>query len=540
MNVLLVNGNIITGDRARPRAKALAVRGDAIVLVGDNQSILALQRRQTDVIDLQGKTVVPGFNDSHMHLINYGLSLDTVDLRDCRSLSEVRQRISEYIRAHNLSNSWVYGWGWNQQSLREKRMPESRDIDTAGGDNYVFLMRTCNHACTVNSKALERAGIKESPIPVAGGEVQVDERGRPTGILKENAMKLVLNMMPPRDKDHLKSVILRALQNCLKLGLTSLQTDDFGVVKENFRDVLAAYMELDREGQLPIRVNKQLLLPDRQKLASFLELGLQTGDGSPFFKIGPLKLLLDGSLGARTAALHWAYADDPFNTGMTLLSGAELEDLVMTADRHGLQVAIHAIGDKTMDMILDVYKKVNEENPRKDRRSRIIHCSIANSQIMERFKEYQVVADVQPSFVASDFAFVEDRLGEARARWVYSFKSFLERGIPLAGGSDCPIESCNPLLGIHAAVTRTNPAGLPKGGWLPREKLSVQEALHMFTAGSAYCTYEENSKGILREGKLADLVVLSQDIFCINPSDIKDVVVEMTMVGGKVLHSTLE
>ena len=539
MDVLLVNGNIVTGDTTRPKAEALAVRGDKITLVGDTHQVLALKDHLSTVIDLQGKTVVPGFNDSHMHLINYGLSLDTVDLRNCRSLPEVREKISAYIGTHNLTGSWVYGWGWNQQSFLEKRMPESRDIDAAAGDNFVVLMRTCNHACTVNTKALEKAGIKESPPPVAGGEVQVDERGRPTGILTENAMKLVLNIMPPRDKDHLKAVIVRAAQNCLKLGLTSIQTDDFGVVKENFLDVLDAYRELDREGQLPIRINKQLLLQSREKLASFLQLSLTTGDGSPFFKIGPLKLLLDGSLGARTAALNAPYTDDPLNAGMTLLSGAELEDLVMKADQHGLQVAIHAIGDKTMDMILEVYHKVGRNNPRAGRRFRIIHCSIANREIIEKFREYQVIADVQPSFVASDFAFVEERLGEKRARWVYSFKSFLERGILLAGGSDCPIESCNPLLGIHAAVTRTNTAGLPEGGWLPSEKLSVQEALHMFTWGSAYCSYEEESKGSLEAGKLADLVILSEDIFRINPADIKDVEVLMTMVAGNVAYTIM-
>ena len=375
---------------------------------------------------------------------------------------------------------------------------------------------------------------------MAGGEVQVDKRGRPTGILTENAMKLVLNIMPPRDKDHLKEVIVRAAQNCLKLGLTSIQTDDFGVVKEDFLDVLDAYRELDQEEQLPIRINKQLLLPSREKLASFLELGLTTGDGSPFFKIGPLKLLLDGSLGARTAALNAPYTDDPPNAGMTLLSEAELEDLVMKADQHGLQVAIHAIGDKTMDMILEAYRKVREENPREGRRFRIIHCSIANPEIMGKFRDYQVVADVQPSFVASDFAFVRDRLGEERGRWVYSFKSFLERGIPLAGGSDCPIESCNPLLGLHAALTRTNPMGFPAGGWQPSEKLSLPEALHMFTSGSAYCTYEEGSKGSLETGKLADLAVLSEDIFRINPAEIKDVEAVMTMVGGKVAHTTMD
>ncbi len=536
MDVILVNGKMTTMAEKEPQVEALALRGDTIAALGSNPEVLALKGAKTEVIDLKGKRVVPGFNDSHMHLVNYGLSLSSVDLRECRSLSQVGEKLGGHIRSRNLRQSWVFGWGWNQESFAEKRMPVRQDLDPVSGDNFVVIMRTCNHVCSVNTEALKKAGIFESPPAVAGGEVHLDPQGRPSGILKENAMKLVLGITPRRDKGMLKKLILQAARECLQFGLTSLQTDDFGVVRENFREVLEAYLELDAEGQLPLRVNKQLLLPNKAQLEAFLDLGYRTGDGSPFFKIGPLKLLADGSLGARTAALHAPYADDPENRGMSLYSREELEELVAAADRGGLQVAVHAIGDRAMEMCLDAGTLARH---RQDPRFRVIHCSIASRENLKKFQDLGAIADVQPSFVASDHAYIEERVGKERARYAYCFKTFLRSGIRLAGGSDCPIESCNPLLGIHAAVTRTNPSGKPPGGWMPREKLTLQEALHMYTAGSAYCTYEEKLKGSLALGKWGDLVILSEDVSRVKPGEIKDVEVLMTMVGGKILYNAL-
>ena len=536
MDVILVNGAVVTMAGSGPRAEAVALGGGRIEALGTNGDMLALKDAGTEVIDLKGKMVAPGFNDSHMHLINYGLSLNNVDLQSCRSLDQVREKLRRHIRTYNIRRSWVFGWGWNQEFFAEKRMPVRQDIDAVSGDNFLVIARSCNHVCTANTSVLERAGILEAPPVVRGGEVQLDKEGRPTGILKEKAMRLVLDITPSMDKVMLKNLILQATANCLRFGLTSLQTDDFSGVKGNFREVLQAYRELDAEGRLPLRINKQLLLKNREHLEDFLSLGYRTGDGTPHFKIGPLKIMGDGSLGARTAALRSPYADDPENLGIPLYSREELAELVSTADRGGLQVAVHAIGDETMERSLDASSSAWH---REDPRFRIIHCSIAGGDILKKFKDMRVIADVQPSFVASDYSFVQERLGSERAPYAYCFKSFLRLGIPLAGSSDCPVETCSPLVGIHAAVTRTNPRGDPPGGWMPEEKLSLTEALHMYTLGSAYCTYEENLKGSLEPGKWADLVVLSEDLRRVPPGDIKDVQVLMTMVGGKVMYSAL-
>ncbi len=537
MDVILYNGNIVTVDKDNPRIEAVAVKGNRIRCVGKSEEILALKNPDTQIVDLEGKTVVPGFNDSHMHLLSYGLSLERVNLNGCRSIEEMLDRVRAFIKEKNIpEGEWVQGRGWNQSLFKEKRLPSREDLDRVSKAHPIVLTRTCGHLCVVNTRALQIARIFDNPPEVEGGGIDKDEKGAPRGILREMAMTLVYKKIPPLRKEEIKAILVKAANNCIKEGLTSVQSDDFEAIKGDFREVLNAYLELDDAGRLPIRVNEQVQLPTLKKLETFLKLGYKTGDGSRFFKIGPLKLLSDGSLGGRTAALSEPYEDETTTAGILIFTPDELYALVEKAHTNGLQVAVHAIGDRAMEMVLETYRKVMEKHPKKDPRFRVIHCQITTEEIIDKFKEYDVIADIQPIFVASDLSIVESRVGEERAKWTYNWKTLLEKGARVSAGSDCPVEPFNPLFGIYAAVTRKNLEGYPEGGWLPDQKLSVEEALYIYTMGSAYCTFEENIKGSITPGKLADMVVLSEDIFNIEPDYIKDVKVEKTIIDGKVMY----
>ncbi len=537
MNLILYNGNIMTMDKDKPHAEAVAVKDDKIVLLGSNEEILFSREKDSKIIDLEGKTVVPGFNDSHMHLLGYGKSLETVDLNGCKSIDEMCKRIMKFVDENHIpAGSWVVGSGWNDSRFLENRLPSRQDLDSVSENHPIVMTRTCFHICVANTLALKEAEIFERPPGIEGGEIDKDQEGNPTGILRENALNLVTERIPGPGKDKIREMIIKASQDCLKAGLTSVQTDDFAMIKGDFKDILDSYFELDRENLLPVRVNEQVLLPDMDKLNKFINLGYKTGYGSEFFKIGPLKLLGDGSLGGRTAGLLKPYADDEGNLGICIYSEEQLYELIDTAVSNGLQTAVHAIGDRTMEMVLESYRRVLEKHRIKDPRLRIIHCQITSEEIINKFKNYGIIADIQPSFVSSDISIAESRVGRERAKWTYNWKTLIEKGVRVAGGSDCPVEPFYPLLGIYAAVTRQDLQGNPEGGWLPDQKLTVEEALYIYTMGSAYCTFEDDIKGSITLGKLADMVVLSENIFEIEPNYIKDVVVEKTIVDGKIVY----
>lgn len=536
LDLILCNGNIFTMDKQYPKAEAVGIIGNKIAFVGRNEEVLALKNPKTEIIDLNGKTVVPGFNDSHMHLLSYAMSLDKVDLNNVSSVDEIVEKVRAYIKENNIpEGTWVQGRGWNHELFSKKVMPTRHDLDRISQKHPIVLTRTCGHICAVNTLALEICGILEKPPAIEGGSIDLDENGVPNGILRENAMDLVYRYLLSPGKEKIKELIVRGAEDCLRCGLTSIQTDDLEAIKGDFKDILDAYFELDKEDKLPIRVNLQLLLPTIEKLEAFLKLGFKTGDGSEFLKIGPLKLLTDGSLGGRTAALSEPYEDDKNNWGIAIYSQEELNKLVEKAYMSGLQVACHAIGDRAMKMVFKAYKNAMEKCTKEDPRFRIIHCQITTEELLDKFKEYNVIADIQPIFVSSDLLIAEKRVGKERARWSYNWKSMLDRGVHVAAGSDSPVESFNPLWGIYAAVTRKNLEGYPDGGWLPDQKLTVEQAVYIYTMGSAYSTYEENIKGSITPGKLADMVVLSEDIFSIDPDNIKDVKVEKTFVDGKLV-----
>ena len=535
MDLIITNGKIVTMDVENPLVDSVAVQHGQIVAVGQCDMILKLQTAQTKIINLNGKLMLPGFNDSHMHLLGYGSNLQKVDLVEAESIDDIIQITSDFINSHQLlKNQWVQGRGWNHHAFPKKQMPNRYDLDQISTDHPIVLYRVCGHVASLNSKALELMEIIENPPIIPGGHIDIDTDGKALGILRENAMQLIHSQIPEPSKDQLKNWIIAAGEKVIEQGITSVQTDDFVVVPDRFMEIMNAYEELVEEQLLPVRVYEQSNLPRIEQLRDFL-MSYQTGKGDDFFKVGPLKLLTDGSLGARTAYLASPYADDPSTTGIAVFEQEDLDQSISMAHNHDMQVALHAIGDKAIEMVLNSIEEALNEHPREDHRHSIIHCQITNDQLLDRMKKLGVIGLVQPLFVATDLHFVEERIGKVRAASSYNWRTMIDKEIPIAFGSDAPVESFNVLYGIYAAVTRKDLKGFPNEGWLPDQKISVEDAVFAYTLGGAFASFEETIKGSITPNKLADFVVLSEDIFTIDPDQIKDVQVELTIVGGKIV-----
>jgi predicted amidohydrolase YtcJ len=538
MDLILINGKIITMNASNPRAEAVAIKNGKFAKVGSNDTVLAFKSDNTEIIDLKEKMLVPGFNDSHMHLLNFGYSLQMVDLSGTKSIEEIIDRSKDFISKNNFEpGTWIKGKGWNQELFSEKRFPNRYDLDKISTEYPICFTRSCLHITVVNSKALELAGINKNTPQVEGGLFDVDEKGEPLGIFRENARQLIYDNIPDPSIEDIKNMILDASNLALSKGITSIQSDDFEALPgKNFENVIKAYKELNENGKLPIRIYEQCLLPHIDRLKTFLDMGYRTGQGNEFFKIGPLKLLGDGSLGARTAYMCKPYADDPSTSGIPVFTQEELNELIITAHDAGMQVAVHSIGDRMMYMAFEAIEKAMSKNPRNNARHGIIHCQITDENLLNKFKDLDIVAYIQPIFTSSDWQIVVERIGKERAKTTYNWKTMVDMGVHIACGSDCPVEPFDVLPGIYASVTRKDLNGNPENGWLPEQKLTVDEALYGFTLGGAYASFEDDIKGSIEECKLADMAVLSDDIYEINPDKIKDVTVEMTFVGGKLAY----
>lgn len=539
MELILVNGKIVTMNSEQPVVEAVAVKDGKFVKVGKNEDVLSLKDKDTVVVDLEGKLVVPGFNDSHMHLVNYGYGLQNVKLTGVKNIDEIVERVKNFIVEKNISKGkWIRGRGWNHDYfVGEKVFPTRYDLDRISTEHAIVLTRACGHVAIANSKAMELAGIDKNTPKVEGGHFDVDENGEPLGIFRENALDLVYDAFPKPEVEDIKRMLLDAIRDANKCGITSVGTDDFETLPgKDYERVMAAYKELKAEGKLSLRVNEQCLLQNMGRLKGFLDKGYMTGQGDEFFRIGPLKLLADGSLGARTAALTRPYADCPETCGLPVFTQEELDALVELGHSKGMNIAVHCIGNKIMYMTLEAYEKALKKYPREDHRHGIVHCQITDEPLLQKFKELNAIAYIQPIFLDYDWHIVKDRVGADLERTSYNWKTMIDKGIHIACGSDAPVESFDVLNGIYEAVTRKDLKGEPEGGWLPEQKLTVHEALYGFTMGGAYATFEENSKGSIEEGKLADMVVLERDIFEIPGEEIKDTEIKMTVFGGKVVY----
>lgn len=512
----ILNAKVITLNPKQPRAEAIAIYDGRIVAVGSKKEIHRYIGKQTKKIDAKNRTVVPGLIDCHVHMTGFGWSLKSLDLRNAGSIKELQQKLKEHAEK-NQGSLWILGGRWDQEKLAEKRYPTRWDLDKAVADKPVFLVRVCGHLGVVNSKALELVGITKDTI-IDGGKIDLDETfNEPNGILRENAVELVWKAIPKPNIEDIGNACLSACRRAVEAGLTGVHW------LVDSADEIRAIQKLCSEDKLPLRVYLGISV---EHLDELVRLGLLSGFGNDMVKIGFVKVFADGSLGARTAALKKPYDDNPETTGMLLNTQEKLNRLVLKAHKTGLQLGIHAIGDKAVESVLKAYSKAIKKFPRQNHRHRIEHCSVLNPKLIKRMKRLSLIASVQPHFIISDF-WVVDRVGEDRARWVYPFKTLLHEGLIVASGSDCPVEPVSPLLGVWAVVARKN---------FPEESLTVEEALKTYTLNAAYASFEENKKGTVEVGKLADLTILSDDLLDIPDDQIKNVVADMTIVNGKVVN----
>jgi len=508
--LVLINGKIITMDLSHPAAQAVAILQDRIIDVGDSSAISKLARPETIVIDLHGRTVVPGFIDCHCHLIEFGLSLKTLDLRGTKTIHDLKKRIQA---RGNALNCWIIGRGWDQEKFVEARYPNRYDLDEVVRDKPVFLRRICGHIAVANSAALRSAGISSRTPDPPGGKIDRDTLGRLTGILREKAMDLVEEKIPQPKLDEYKTAARAGFEKALAVGLTTVHC----IISSKYE--LSAVQELQRDDKLPIRL--QILIPiHKLKFAS--QLGIKTGFGNDWLRIGGIKIFTDGSLGARTAALRAPYSDDPLNRGILTYKPEELERLIEDAHKAGFQIATHAIGDEAIRVVLRCYGKLRR---REKMRHRIEHASVLTPNLIRRISKLKLIVSVQPSFIRSD-TWIESRLGSKRSRYANALRALEQMNVMTVAGSDCPIEPLSPLLGICAAVDRSGP-----------QSLTVDGAISLYTRNAAYASFEEHAKGSVEVGKFADLVVLEKDPREVPASDIYRIGVLMTIVAGKIAYS---
>lgn len=532
MKTIYYNGQVYTGQL--PLVEAFAVEDGHFSFVGSTADALALATGEDCCIDLKNKFVCAGFNDSHMHLLSYGNALNMAPLHEhTGSLEDLIQCLKNH---KNSRSGWVLGRGWNQDYFSDvKRMPNRWDLDRVSTTCPVVAVRACGHALAVNSYVLELLGISGDTPQPDGGQI-VMENGIPNGLLLDTAMDPVYAAIPSPSREDLKDMILLASQKLNGYGITSSQSDDYCVFPDiSWREVNAAFQELEAEKALTVRVNEQCNFTNLHDLQTFVEAGNNTGVGSPMFRIGPLKMLGDGALGARTAFLSQPYADEPDTCGIAVFTQDVLDSMIGYAHAHGMQVAVHAIGDACLDRVIGAIEKAQAAHPRTDHRHGIVHCQITRADQLEKMAEMALHIYAQTIFLDYDIQIVEQRVGQEMASTSYSWKTVAGKGASVSNGSDCPVELPNVLGGIQCAVTRCTLDG--KGPYLPDEAFSIAQALNSFTSGGAYASFEEHIKGEIKPGMLADFVVLGENPFAVAPSAIKDIPVCATYLGGRMVYS---
>lgn len=520
-DMILTGARIHTLDKTRPAASALAVQNGRIVYVGDDPS--AWGGPNTKRIDARGATVIPGFIDSHAHVEGLGDQLETLDFRNVRSVAEVA-RLVQKAAAGVPKGTWIRGRAWDQTNWGGK-FPSADDLSTAVPDHPVFLVRVDGHAAWVNRRALEIAGVTAATADPHGGKIHRDASGNPTGILIDSAEGLVGRKIPPASFADTRRRLAAAARECARLGITSVH--DAGVGEQT----LAAYRDLIAKNELPVRIYAMIGGPGKL-WREYLKRGAEIGER---LTVRSIKLMADGALGSRGAALLEPYSDDPGNTGLLMLDRARIEKIAREAAAAGFQVNTHAIGDRANRTVLEAYGAAL--GGKNDRRFRIEHSQVIAPADFDLFAKYSVIAAMQATHATSDMRWAEQRLGPERVRGAYAWRRFLSLGVPVPNGSDFPVEEPDPLPGFYAAVTRQDRDGNPPGGWMPDQRMTRQEALESWTRAGAFAAFEEKWKGTLAPGMAADFVMLSNDIMSAPAPAILKSRVLMTVVAGEVVYS---
>lgn len=527
--LIVTNATVYTVDKQHPRAEAVAVIGERIVAVGSRADLDVWRSPQTKVIDAGGKLLLPGFNDAHVHFIQGGAQLEQVQLTDAATPEEFAKRIAAQVKK-TPKGEWILGGRWDETKWPKPELPTKDSVDPVTGDTPIFVERYDGHEALANSAAIKLAGIDAKTPEVPGGVIVRDANGNPSGIFKDAAMTLMSKVIPPMTHEQRLRAARGAMKHAASLGVTSVQH-----MNPEFADVFA-YSELAEKGELTTRIYAVPMETDWRDQA---KVGIRRAWGSSYLRLGALKGYADGSLGSRTAYMFESFTDDPGNRGLLsdeMHPPSAMRDRLMQADAAGLQLRVHAIGDRAISMMLDIFADIEKEHGYHDQRFAIEHAQHMAQKDFERFAKLHVIASMQPYHAIDDGRWAEGRLGRERTRYSYAWHSFLDHGVTLAFGTDWPVAPLDPMLGVYAAVTRATLDGKNPGGWFPEEKITLPEAIEAYTMGAAFAEFQESEKGSITPGKLADMVILSDNIFDIKAEAIRNVKVKTSIVGGKVVY----
>jgi len=532
MDYLFYNGTIRTMNEKRDVVQAIGIKDGRIVFTGTDREAAGLTAKEK--IDLNGQCVLPGFDDSHMHLLHYSFINRAFPLLGVNSLRKILDSAKGYVDSVDEwpQGKWLFGRGWNHEFFEdEKRFLTRDDLDKISTDIPIIFIRVCGHIAAANSLATEMM------LAHPKAKNMMDKIEPEKGLFKEAALKISYEIMAPPSQDEIEDMILYGVERMNRAGITTVQTDDFlSLPGKDWRTISAAYRNLEAQGKLNMRINNQASFATPEDLKVFLDSGLYKECTGDRFKISAIKIFQDGSLGARTALLREDYEGYPGERGIMMHDQDELNQMVSLAHDEGLPSVTHCIGDRASDMVINAVEYALKRNPRKDHRHGIIHLQITDMDILERMKKLDMIAMVQPVFCGFDMDIVAPRVGKKRESTSYLWKTLIKMGIHSSGGSDAPVERFDVLENIQIGVTREKLTGGPENGWMPEERLSLDEALRMFGYEAAYASFDEDRKGTLEVGKVADLVVLAEDICETDPHSIKDIQVKMTLCGGKVVY----
>lgn len=536
MKKVLYNGKVYVERNVFE--EAVLVEDGRIAAVGKNDEILSMAG-DAQRIDCEGRTVIPGFNDSHLHLAYVGESMMNVDLSRCRSVEEIVEKCIAFRKANpEMTKNGLFSQSWNQDNFDpdKRRVPNRHDLDKIATDIPVVLARICGHSSTANTKALEIMGLSKENNKIEGGDVILEEDGTPNGYLCENAAFAARMIIPPLTIEQRRLALIKAMEYAVSHGITSVQSNDVGTIIPDRKQAYEMVRSLYAEGKALLRYHSQVGCPTMADLKAYIESPEfleESFDG--WFSVGPLKMFKDGSLGARTATVRHEYLDDPGNHGVETIDDQKQQEMVDYAAAHGLQVATHVIGDDAIEKTTAAYEKTYEGSNNKLRHC-LIHCQITDLPLLERIKKSGVLIAYQPIFLQTDLHAIESRCGKELSSTFLAMKTAKDLDIRASYGSDSPVEDCNPFPCVYCAVTRKDQTGFPEGGFYPEECVDVPDAIDSYTVESAYMEFKEDIKGRIKPGHYADMVVLDQDIFSVDPMKIKDILPVLTMVGGKVVY----